>query len=143
MIIGIDDVRERVREGVAAHGWGPVLWMLANELSADADDFEAAGHAERAALLDGAAVHLRGAVSCCGNPSASNPEAGIVAAADEMIETGYAESRGLLSREALRYRLVGVMARHLLAGFPQPRGCSECGYPVSGQSCPVCEEPNE
>lgn len=40
-------------------------------------------------------------------------QAAFVAVADEMIRTGYAETRGLLTPDTLRYRLVGIMARHL------------------------------
>lgn len=39
---------------------------------------------------------------------------GIIAAADELIQSGYANTNGLITREALRYRIVGIIARHVL-----------------------------
>jgi len=38
----------------------------------------------------------------------------IKAAADELIRTGYANTNGLITLQALRYRIVGIIARHVL-----------------------------
>lgn len=40
----------------------------------------------------------------------------IVNAADELIQTGYANTRGLITLEALRYRIVGIIAKHVKQG---------------------------
>jgi hypothetical protein len=45
-----------------------------------------------------------------------NGEAAIVAAADEIIRTGYSQTNGVITTDALRYRLTGIIARHVLAG---------------------------
>jgi len=39
---------------------------------------------------------------------------GIIASADELIQSGYANTNGLITREALRYRITGIIARHVL-----------------------------
>jgi hypothetical protein len=44
------------------------------------------------------------------------PEAAIVAAADEIIRSGYSQTNGILTVDALRYRITGIIARHVLAG---------------------------
>lgn len=43
-------------------------------------------------------------------------QAAIVAAADEIIRAGYSQTNGVITIDALRYRLTGIIARHVLTG---------------------------
>jgi hypothetical protein len=135
-MVGIDDVAERVREGVAAHGWGPVLRAVAAMLAADADGFRGEGTGHTAAMLAGAAGCVRSAALCVGGNPPPDPPSGVMAAVDELIDKGYANTAGLITREALRYRIVGIVARHIGGTV----GCEECGYPMTGGNCPVCAD---
>lgn len=42
----------------------------------------------------------------------------IIAAASELIESGYCTTSGLITRDALRYRLVGIIGKHLGKAIP-------------------------
>jgi hypothetical protein len=59
-------------------------------------------------------------------------ESKIIAAAAEIIASGYISTGGLVTREAVRYRLVGIMARHLMP--PGRRPCQAVG-PHHGDPC--------
>lgn len=62
-MICLDDVRDAVLNGRDAHGWSAVLSMIANELSKDADDNQAAGQVAAANVLDRASNHCRTAIA--------------------------------------------------------------------------------
>lgn len=58
-MIDLGDVRERVWEGVNAHGWPAVLATIANMLGDNADDMQAAGMVDTAIRLGRASTTVR------------------------------------------------------------------------------------
>lgn len=49
----------------------------------------------------------------CPDLRKGTPDTAILAAADELIRCGYANTNGLITRDALRYRIVGIIARYI------------------------------
>lgn len=117
-MIGLDDVRERLREGVAAHGWEAVLHAVVAELYRD---WESASEPPAAPTVAGARAAqlacVRAAAKCRSFPCEPHKDVGEAAmrAALELIDQGYADTRGIYTRDGLAVRVAAVVVRHLLS----------------------------
>lgn len=118
-----DDVFERL-EGFAERASGEV-WVKRSTIG-NGPDWKAFGEHVGRAFVELARQMWRNKVSVPGGhatqeaktTASGNAEmqAAIVAAADEIIRAGYSQTNGVITIDALRYRLTGIIARHVLTG---------------------------
>ncbi len=114
-----DDVFERL-EGFAERGSGEI-WVKAST-GHGGPDWKAFGEQVGQSLVNMARqmwqnkVNVPGGHSATATSESEITEAAIVAAADEIIRSGYSQTNGVITLDALRYRITGIIARHVLTG---------------------------